>query len=175
MAKAAKSKDMWVFVETKQDGSARNVGLELLNPAHDLARKQGGQVVAVVIGNCVEKAVAQANAQGAEKILVVEGPEYAHYNTDAYVNALEYLIEKYCPTSMLIGATSYGRDLGPRLSCRLKSGLTADCTALDIDPEDGKVAWPHGFVQASRRTAPHLISNRKAVCSFRHVPPLAAI
>lgn len=141
MAKEAKSKDTWVFVETKEDGSARNVGLELLTPGHDLAKKQGGQVCAVIIGNHVEKAIEQANAQGAEKIIVVEGEEYEHYNTDAYTKAMAYLIDKYCPASMLIGATSYGRDLGPRLSCRLKSGLTADCTSLDIDPDDGKVAW----------------------------------
>ena len=141
MAKTAKSQDTWVFVETKEDGSARNVGLELLSPAKDLATKQGGVTVAVILGGEVSKAVEQAGAQGADKIIVIEGPEYAHYNTDAYANAMTYLIEKYCPTSMLIGATSYGRDLGPRLSCRLKSGLTADCTALDIDPEDGKVAW----------------------------------
>lgn len=141
MAKEAKSKDMWVFVETKEDGSARNVGLELLNPAQDLAKKQGGTVGAVIIGNRIEKAIVQAEACGADKIYVIESIEYAHYNTDAYVTAMEYLINKYCPTSMLIGATSYGRDLGPRLSCRLQSGLTADCTSLDIDPEDGKVAW----------------------------------
>ena len=141
MATTAKTKDMWAFIETKDDGSARNVGLELLNPAHDLAAKQGGKVVAVIIGGEVSKAVQQANTYGADQIIVVEGEEYAHYNTDAYVAAMEHLIEKYGPTSMLIGATSYGRDLGPRLSCRLKSGLTADCTQLDIDPEDGKVAW----------------------------------
>ena len=141
MAKTPKSQDTWVLIETKEDGSARNVGLELLGPGRDLSGKQGGKVVAVVIGNGIQTAIDQANAQGAEQIIVVEGSEYAYYNTDAYVNALEYLMEKYCPTSMLIGATSYGRDLAPRLACRLKSGLTADCTALDIDPKDGKVAW----------------------------------
>ena len=71
----------------------------------------------------------------------VEGSEYAHYSTDAYTSALYTLVKKYGPTSMLIGATNNGRDLGPRLSCRLKTGLTADCTALDIDEESGNVAW----------------------------------
>ena len=141
MAKEALSKDLWVFVETREDGSARNVGLELLTPGRRLAEKQGGALAAVVIGKQVDKAVKEAGEQGADKIYVIEGDEYGVYNTDAYVNALQYLVEKYGPTSMLIGATSYGRDLGPRIACRLKSGLTADCTALDIDPEDGKVAW----------------------------------
>ena len=71
----------------------------------------------------------------------MDGPEYEQYSTDAYAIALTALVEKYGPTSMLIGATNNGRDLGPRLSCRLKTGLTADCTALDIDEESGNVAW----------------------------------
>ncbi len=137
----ALTKDLWVFVETKEDGSARNVGLELLNPGKELAAKQGGQVVAVIIGQNTAAAEEAAGAQGADKIIVVNGSEYAHYNTDAYANAMEYLIKKYGPTTLLIGATNYGRDLGPRLSCRLKSGLTADCTSLDIDPETGIMEW----------------------------------
>lgn len=137
----ALTKDLWVFVETKEDGSARNVGLELLNPGRELAQKQGGEVVAVIIGGHTEEAEKAAAAYGAQKLLVVNGSEYAHYNTDAYTNAMEYLIKKYGPTTLLIGATSYGRDLGPRLSCRLKSGLTADCTSLAINEESGIMEW----------------------------------
>lgn len=137
----ALTKDFWVFVETKEDGSARNVGLELLSPGKELAAKQGGQVVAIVIGQNTDAAVKAAAEQGAEKIIVVNGEEYAHYNTDAYTNAMEYLIRKYGPTTLLIGATSYGRDLGPRLSCRLQSGLTADCTSLAINEENGIMEW----------------------------------
>lgn len=72
---------------------------------------------------------------------MVDSPEYKDYSTDAYAIALTTLVEKYGPTSMLIGATPNGRDLGPRVSCRLKTGLTADCTGLDIDEESGNVAW----------------------------------
>lgn len=135
------TKDLWVFVETNEDGSAKNVGIELLTPGKMLAEKQGGQLAAVVIGNNVAKAVEEANAHGADKIYVVEGEEYAHYSTDAYTIALVALVEKYGPTSMMIGATNNGRDLGPRVSSRLHTGLTADCTALDIDAESGNVAW----------------------------------
>ncbi len=135
------SKDLWVFVETREDGSARNVGLELLNPGRELAAKQGGSVVAVIIGENTEQAEKEAAAYGAQKILVVNGREYAHYHTDAYAGALEYLIRSYGPMTLLIGATSYGRDLGPRISCRLKSGLTADCTSLAIDGETGIMEW----------------------------------
>lgn len=137
----AKTKDLWVLIETNEAGSARNVGLELLTPGRDLANKQGGRLVAVVIGCRTEPAVREASAHGADQVIVVDGPEYAHYTTDAYVNALTALVEKHGPTSMLIGATNNGRDLGPRLACRLKTGLTADCTGLDIDPESGNVAW----------------------------------
>lgn len=136
-----KTKDLWVFVETNEDGTAKNVGLELLAPGKMLAGKQGGDVVAVVIGNNVTPAVEAATACGAEKVIVVEGEEYAHYTTDAYTIAICSLVEKYGPTSMMIGATNNGRDLGPRVSCRLNTGLTADCTALDIDEESGNVAW----------------------------------
>lgn len=137
----AKTKDLWVFVETNEDGSAKNVGIELLSPGKMMAGKQGGALVAVVIGSGVDAAVQAAAEHGADKVIVVDGPEYKHYTTDAYVIALNALVEKYGPTSMLIGATNNGRDLGPRLSCRLKTGLTADCTALDIDEESGNVAW----------------------------------
>ncbi len=137
----AKTKDLWVFVETNEDGTAKNVGIELLTPGKMMAGKQGGALAAVVIGHNVDAAVAAANEHGADKIIVVDGPEYAHYTTDAYTIAVCTLVEKYGPTSMLIGATNNGRDLGPRVSCRLKTGLTADCTALDIDEESGNVAW----------------------------------
>ena len=137
----AKTKDLWVYVETKEDGSAKNVGLELLSPGRDLADKQGGRLVAVVIGSGVEQAVSDASAHGADQVIVVDAPEFKDYTTDAYTAAMYYLIEKYGPTTLLIGATPDGRDMGPRLACRIKTGLTADCTGLDIDPDSGNVAW----------------------------------
>lgn len=137
----ALTNDLWVFIETNEDGTAKNVGIELLTPGRMLADKQGGNLVAVVIGSHADAAVGEAEAHGADKIILVEGNEYAVYTTDAYVIAMNALVEKYGPTSILIGASNNGRDLAPRLSCRLKTGLTADCTALDIDDETGNVAW----------------------------------
>lgn len=137
----ALTNDLWVFIETNEDGTAKNVGIELLTPGRMLADKQGGNLVAVVIGSHADAAVGEAEAHGADKIILVEGNEYAVYTTDAYVIAMNALAEKYGPTSILIGASNNGRDLAPRLSCRLKTGLTADCTALDIDDETGNVAW----------------------------------
>lgn len=113
----------------------------MLTPGKQMAAKQGGDLVAVVIGHQVGAAMQEANDHGADKIIVVDAPEFQHYTTDAYAIALVSLVEKYGPTSMLVGATNNGRDLGPRISCRLNTGLTADCTALDIDEESGNVAW----------------------------------
>ena len=137
----AKTKDLWVFIETNENGTAKNVGIELLSPGRLLAEKQGGKLCAVVIGSEADAAVKDANEHGADVIYVIDGPEYKQYSTDAYATALVSLVEKYGPTSMLIGATNNGRDMGPRVSCRLATGLTADCTGLDIDEATGKVAW----------------------------------
>ena len=135
------SKDVWVFVETDADGNAKRAGLELLNPGKGLAEKQGGELVAVMIGQGLEAAVKEAAAYGADKAITVEGDEYKQYSTDAYAYALCELIKKYDPQTVMIGATNTGRDLAPRCSSRLKTGLTADCTAVSIDEESGNVVW----------------------------------
>ncbi|MCI1966424.1 MAG: electron transfer flavoprotein subunit alpha/FixB family protein [Oscillospiraceae bacterium] len=137
----SKSKDLWVLCETNEDGTAKNIGVELLNPGRRLADKQGGKLVSVVIGYKTDAAVKDVSTHGADQVIVVDSEEFQRYSTDAYVAALAHLLEKYAPTSMLIGATPNGRDLGPRLSCHLGTGLTADCTALDIDEDSGNIAW----------------------------------
>lgn len=136
-----KTRDLWVFIEVNEDGNAKNVGLELLNPGKYLAEKQGGKLVAVVIGCKLENAVKEAVSYGAEQVIVIDSEEYRHYTTEAYTHAVYELVTKYKPSTMLIGATNQGRDMAPRLACRLKTGLTADCTALDFDEESGNIAW----------------------------------
>lgn len=135
------TRNLWVYIETKEDGSAKNVGLELLNPGRRLADKTGDTLCAVVIGCGVDLAVQAAAAHGAEKVLVVDGPEYKEFTTDAYTEAMYTLVEKYRPSKILVGATPDGRDFAPRLACRLRTGLTADCTALDVDPKTGNIEW----------------------------------
>ena len=137
----ALTKDLWVFIETTDEGEARNVGLELLSPGRRLAQAQGGALVAVVIGCGVDAAVKEAAAYGADRIIVADRPEFKHYSTELYTDAMYELVQKYGPSTMMIGATNVGRDMGPRLSCRLKTGLTADCTAVDYDEETGNIAW----------------------------------
>jgi len=135
------TKDLWVFIETNSDGTPKNVGLELLNPGRRLADEQGGKLVAVVIAQDASIAAKAAGDYGADCALTIEGPEYKHYSTDAYTAAFTYLIKKYDPLTLMIGATGNGRDLAPRISCRVETGLTADCTELSIDEQTGCIAW----------------------------------
>ncbi len=133
-------KNVWVFIETIH-GKPRNVSLELLDQGKKLADIKKEKVIAVVIGKDNDIAIKDAMAYGAEEIINVSKDEYLDYSTDGYANVMSNLALKYKPSTILIGATNNGRDLGPRVSCRLKTGLTADCTGLDIDNETGDVAW----------------------------------
>lgn len=133
-------RNIWVFIET-ECGQAKPVGYELLHVARPLADKQGCRLIAVVIGKEIDGVARDAICYGADGAIVVDGPEYEYYTTDAFTNALVTLVERYKPETLMIGATSNGRDMGPRVSCRLKTGLTADCTAIDLDEETGNIAW----------------------------------
>lgn len=128
------TKNLFVILET-EEGTAKSVGYELLTPGRDLADKMGVKLVAVVLGKNVQSVAEKAIAYGADLAILVEGDAYEFYNSDASTYALSELIRKYQPEVVLIGATKNGRDLGPRVACKLKTGLTADCTGLDIDPE----------------------------------------
>ena len=108
----AKTKDVWVFIETK-DGKARNVGLELLNPGRRLAGIQGGKAVALVIGHNCEDAVKEAIAHGADKVLLVDNEVYGHYSTDAYTAAIVHCVEADCPTTILMGASPWAVTWAP--------------------------------------------------------------
>jgi len=133
-------KDVWVYMEIA-DGKLRGVGHELLGEGRKLADAANQELAAVLIGNEAGKYAYECFASGADKLYLVEGPEYGHFSTDAYTIALTDLIEKYKPSVLLLGATIDGRDLGPRVACRVKTGLTADCTNLGIDEKTGFVAW----------------------------------
>ena len=134
-------KNLWVIVETKEDGSAVNVGLELMTPARRMADALKEKLYAVIIGAEVSKAKEEVKDHGVDGIITVEGEIYKEYNTDVYTNAITKLVEKYSPDAILYGATNQGRDLGPRVAARLHTGLTADCTELDVDAENGNVKW----------------------------------
>lgn len=135
-----KNNNLWVFIETDDAGNAKSVGLELLGPGRRLADMQKGSLVAVVLGYNINNAIESAKAYGADEIICVDQAELTHYNTDGYTKVMCNLIAKYGPSSILIGATNNGRDLGPRIACRVNTGLVADCTHLDLDEESGNLA-----------------------------------
>lgn len=133
-------KNVWVFVEQVK-GEIKNVSHELLGEGRKLADAMGQKLAGVIIGDNVAELAKDVFASGADMVYLVEGPEFAYYTTDGYTGVMTDLIETYKPSVILLGATNDGRDLGPRVACRVGTGLTADCTNLGIDEQTGLVAW----------------------------------
>jgi len=133
-------KNVWVYIETA-DGAPRNVGLELLGQGRKLADATGQKLAGILIGDGVEGLAKEAFAYGADMVYLVESPELKHYSTDGFTGVFTDLINTYKPSVILMGATNDGRDLGPRIACRVGTGLTADCTDLGIDEATGLIAW----------------------------------
>ena len=133
-------KNVWVFIEVAE-GKPKNVSLELLSEGRKLADAMGQKLAGVLIGDKVEGIAKEIFAAGADSVYLVEAAELASYNTDGYAATLVDLIKTYKPSVLLLGATNNGRDLGPRVACRIGTGLTADCTGLGIDEATGLVAW----------------------------------
>ena len=122
-----------VFVFAQQvDNKLNGIALELVGKGKDLAKDLGTEVTAVLIGSDVMGLTKELAEYGADRIIVVDDPELKEYRTEPYAHALAEVIKKYKPEIMLVGATAMGRDLGPRVSARIHTGLTADCTQLEI-------------------------------------------
>ena len=122
-----------VFVFAQQvDNVLDGVAFELLGKGKDLAKDLNTEVTAVLIGSGVKGLADQLAEYGADRVIVVDDPELKEYRTEPYAHALASVINEYKPEIMLVGATAIGRDLGPTVSARVKTGLTADCTSLEI-------------------------------------------
>jgi len=130
-------KGIWVFIEQK-NGKVQSISYELLGKAQDLAKKLGSQVSGVLIGNNMDDQLDEIIWHGADNIYLVEAPEIANFQDEPYTNILVELIKKHKPEILLSGATSIGRSLIARVAIKHKTGLTADCTGLDID-QDKKI------------------------------------
>lgn len=124
-------KGVYVFAQ-QVDNELSAIAFELLGKAKDLAKDLDTEVAAVLIGSEVKGLADQLAEYGADKVIVVDDPELKEYRTEPYTHALASVINKYKPEIVLVGATAIGRDLGPRVSARVKTGLTADCTVLEI-------------------------------------------
>ena len=123
-----------VVAEIGPGGALHPVGLELLGKARELAAKIDHPVMAVAIGWKTEAAVEKLLAYGADEVYVYDDPALEHFKIDPYSNALEDFIETVHPSSVLVGGTVNGRSLAPRVAARFRTGLTADCTVLDMSP-----------------------------------------
>ena len=122
-----------VFVFAQQvDNEISGIAFELLGKAKELAAPLNTEVTAVLIGSGVKSMVDQLAEYGADRVIVVDDPELKEYRTEPYAHALASVINEYKPDIMLVGATAIGRDLGPTVSARVATGLTADCTVLEI-------------------------------------------
>ena len=125
-------KGVWVFCEQRQ-GELQSTVLELVSEGRKLADDLGVELVGLLVGDQVEGLAKEIGAYGADKVILVDDPALKDYTTDAYADVICKAVMDKKPEIVLIGATNIGRDLGPRCAARLHTGLTADCTHLDVD------------------------------------------
>lgn len=126
-------KNIWVYAEQRK-GKLMNVSLELIGEGHRLARDIGGdtKVYALLIGNNIAHLSKECYEYGADGVYLIEDPLLEQYTTDAYTKVAVDAMNEYKPEIVLYGATHIGRDLAPRVAARMNTGLTADCTRLDV-------------------------------------------
>lgn len=129
-------KGVWVFAE-QREGELQKVSLELLGEGRRVADKLGVKLTALLLGNNVSNLAEKLAAHGADEVLVAEDKNLEHYTTDAYTKVICDLATERKPGILFVGATFIGRDLGPRIAARLSTGLTADCTSIDVEVENG--------------------------------------
>lgn len=126
--------EVWVFGDWRNYFEVR-VTLQLLARGKELAAEIGGRLCAVVLGHDVDEWVWEYTCHGAERVYVIDHPSLADYAIETYTHLMDRLAREHDPQIVLIGATSFGRELAPRLAARLKTGLSADCIDLKIDDQ----------------------------------------
>ena len=126
-------KDIWVFAE-QRDGKLMNVALELIGEGKRLAKEISDEtkLCAVVVGDGVAHLADECYAYGADEVILIQDPLLKNYTTDGYAKVITDAINEFKPEIVLYGATHIGRDLAPRIAARCNTGLTADCTRLDV-------------------------------------------
>lgn len=134
VVKVKEAKDVWIIAEQKNN-KLQPVSFELLAKARELADNLKVRVWAVLLGDAIEEEAQVLIWRGADKVIMVKTPELSHYQSEPYSNVIRELVKKYKPEIILGGATTIGRSLIPRLAVVLNTGLTADCTQLEIDKE----------------------------------------
>ena len=124
-------KGVYVFAQ-QVDNELSGIAFELLGKAKELAKDLNTEVTAMLLGSGVKGLADQLAEYGADKVIVVDDPELKEYRTEPYAHGVSSIINEFKPEIVLVGATAIGRDLGPTVSARVKTGLTADCTSLEI-------------------------------------------
>ena len=128
-------RDVWVFCEQKK-GLIQSISWELLGKGRELADKLGMKLCGILVGHNVKEKACEIFTRGADKVYLVDSPKLTNYQNEPYTEAVLKLVEKYRPEILLCGATTIGRSLISRVAVRINTGLTADCTGLDIDAKD---------------------------------------
>jgi len=164
------NKDEWrgiaVFVEHR-DGEIHNVTKELIGKARELAAVTGHPVYALMIGSGIEKSAESLLKYGVDKVFIYDHPELKEYLMEPYANAFEDFIRRVKPSAILVGATNIGRSLAPRVAARMRTGLTADCTKLEMKPNTDLVQIRPAFggnIMAQIITT----NNRPQFCTVRY-------
>ncbi|MEL7624494.1 MAG: electron transfer flavoprotein subunit alpha/FixB family protein [Clostridiales bacterium] len=129
-------KGVFVFIE-QVEGVIAGVGLELMGKGRDLAAALGTEVTAIICGSGIASLTTKLARYGADRVILADDPALETYMTEPYTRVLAAIVEQYKPEIVLYGATAIGRDLAPRVSARVHTGLTADCTGLEIQKETG--------------------------------------
>ena len=131
-------KGVWVFAE-QREGELQKVSLELLGEGRRQADKLGVKLTALLLGSDIDGLAKTLAEHGADEVLVADNKLLEHYTTDAYTKVICDLVNERKPGILFVGATFIGRDLGPRIAARLNTGLTADCTSIDVEVETGNL------------------------------------
>jgi len=161
----AKASGVWVFCEQKR-GVVQSVSYELLGKGRELADKRKTKLCALLLGHEIEKKAQDLIARGADTVYVVDHPQLKNYLDEPYTAVLVRLVKKHRPEIVLCGATSIGRSLISRVAVKVGTGLTADCTGLDIDPKE----------QILLQTRPAFGGNIMAtIITPRHRPQMATV
>ena len=129
-------KGVWVFAE-QREGELQKVSLELLGEGRRQADKLGVKLTALLLGSNIEGLSKTLAEHGADEVLIADDKLLEHYTTEAYTKVICDLVNERKPGILFVGATFIGRDLGPRVAARLNTGLTADCTSIDVEVENG--------------------------------------
>ncbi|RKY39557.1 MAG: electron transfer flavoprotein subunit alpha [Candidatus Omnitrophota bacterium] len=127
-------KGIWIFIE-EENYKVAPVSFELLGKARELASHLNTEVVGIYLGYNLKEKIKDLFRKGADKLILIDKEELKNFIAENYANAISYLINKYKPEIFLAGATSKGRSLVSRIAVKIHTGLTADCTGLDIDKE----------------------------------------